>query len=172
MTRYFSKDLGPQGGGTSYDAYPDEGPHTKPLASLFVDTSPEHTYTHVLPISPSLTRTLGRRSPTTLPIHNPSTIRKLQGHRANHVGEVPIHESGLVEDEYSTDILRPARENEQLQMFLHIPEGNHHVTELYSRDTSGAKISAMTLLGMADMDARRRTGKALKPSMNLSLIHI
>lgn len=81
------------------------------------------------------------------------------------------HESGMVDEEYpviTQRSMRPARENEQLQLFHHTPEHGHTVEGLYSLDNPSAKISAMTLVGLADLHSRAQTGKPVQPSSNLS----
>lgn len=87
---------------------------------------------------------------------------------------VPFSESGLVTDDtvHSNSGgkyvgVRQAQENEQLQLFhAHTTPGE--VFELYSRNNPAAKISAMTILGMADLDNRKESGKSLVPSKSLS----
>jgi hypothetical protein len=91
-------------------------------------------------------------------------------------GAEPWHESGLIDDpthgswsdpDYRAPV-RQARENEQLQLFSHTPPRPSKVDILLSQRGMGAKVSGMTLIGMADIDARRKTGQSLKPSDDLS----
>lgn len=92
------------------------------------------------------------------------------------IARVPFHESGLVTDDSLSDGndddvsfagVRPAKENEQLQLF-HAHQPARWVSGMYSRNNPTAKISAMTMLGIADLHARQETGKALTPDTSLS----
>lgn len=88
--------------------------------------------------------------------------------RPEDYGAEPWHESGLIDDPNYIATGRQARENEQLQLFSHTPPRPSQVSMLLSQEGTGAKVSAMTLIGMADIDARRKTGQSLKPSEDLS----
>lgn len=91
-------------------------------------------------------------------------------HEGNHVPTLPFHESGLIVDKKARDegLLRPAKQDEQLQLFGRVPEQRAYVDYLLSRDTPKAKFSAMTMLGMADLEERKHSGQSLRPSEDLS----
>jgi len=89
----------------------------------------------------------------------------------------PWHESGLIDnpnahiwdyDGPDDAPIRPARENEQLQLFSYTPARPPKVGLLVSKDGLGSRMSAMTLLGMADLDSRKTTGQPLETSDDLS----
>ena len=90
------------------------------------------------------------------------------GPGASTRNKIPVSESGLVQRHPSSPVIDTAEENEQLQLFFHSPEGQHKVHILASRDDSGAKVSAMNLLGRANLDSQRGSGKPLEPSRDLS----
>lgn len=168
MARYFAD---PYSGGVTYSAYLGDDPSERPAAMLNVHKRPERTYTHIRTPAQiggaGLTRD---ESINSLVTFDQATVDHINTLKTDIPGFVSIHESGLVSGSPNkfNNALRPARENEQLQMFLHVPEDNHSVDGLYSRDNPGAKVSAMTMVGMADLHSRARTGKALAPSTDLS----
>lgn len=69
----------------------------------------------------------------------------------------------------STPFTRPAKSGEQLAMFgyRHVP-AKRTASSLYSENTIAGKISAMTLLGIADNASTEAIGKNLAPDYNLS----
>jgi len=93
-------------------------------------------------------------------------VRKLRKKRKYRSG-VPFSESGLTYD-HKSGTFHVAKEDDQLQLFAHDPPKPSQVEMLVSRDNMGARITAMTLLGLADMDARARTGHPLQTSSDLS----
>ena len=80
---------------------------------------------------------------------------------------MPFSESDLTYH-HKDGVFRRADEDDQLQLFAYDPPKPSHVQYLASRDNPGAKVAAMTMLGMADMDVREKTGHPLAPSENLS----
>ena len=94
-------------------------------------------------------------------------IRELQDTKRDYDKGVPFSESGLTYH-HEDGVFRRADEDDQLQLFAHNPPGPSRVEYLVSRDNPGAKITAMTLLGMADMDSRANTGHPLQISDDLS----
>lgn len=178
--RYF-RNMGSRHG--SYYAFADEREST-PIAKLSISQFPDITYTHVNPHS-TMNLNLGRSldSDKSLGIGHPNfqeskeqVLKFSSQDPLERVANphIPVSESGLVQDVKEADqvfmasTVRPARENEQLQLFLHRPSSPAHVDVLTSRDDPAARISAMTMLGMADIDSRRRTGRAMEASTNLS----
>lgn len=90
------------------------------------------------------------------------------------VAVIPFSESGLVTDDtvrtnsdgrYAG--VRHAEENEQLQLF-HANTSPKVLNFLIAQNTPTARISAMTMMGMADMHARKDTGRPLVPDEDLS----
>ena len=157
----FSDDEEPT---SSYYAYPDAGYNTRPTATAQVVHRPERT------------------SQTVVYDHNgggvwlPSIDYDTSGIERT---TVPYHESGLIRNpaiaknpdaahDFGNNLTQRARENDQLELFHHIPRGRSTVESLYSDETTGSKIHAMTLLGLADMHSRAETGQPLAPSRNLS----
>lgn len=94
-------------------------------------------------------------------------IEELQNTNRDYDKGVPFSESGLTYH-HEDGVFRPADEDDQLQLFAYDPPGPSKVQYLVSRNTSGGKMAAMTMLGMADMDARADTGHPLQPSDDLS----
>jgi len=168
MARYF---IDPYPGGISYSSYLSDDPEERPAAMLNVHKQGDRTYTHIK--TPERMRddrlTLGQHMSSMITFDKES-IDHINSLKTDIPGFVSIHESGMVSESpsVSNTRLRPARENEQLQMFYNSPESNHSVDALYSRDNPGARISAMTMLGMADLHSRARTGQPLAPSTDLS----
>lgn len=164
MARYFAD---PYSGGVTYSAYLGDDPSERPAAMLNIHKRPERTYTHIrTPAQIGSIRLTRGEGPNSLVTFDQATVDHINTLKTDIPGVVSIHESGLTNDPYLG--MRPARENEQLQMFHHIPEANHSVDSLFARDNPGAKVSAMTMVGMADLHSRARTGKALAPSTDLS----
>lgn len=98
----------------------------------------------------------------------PNDIEHLQNtNYLKYDNGVPFSESGLTYH-HKDGVFRSADEDDQLQLFAHNPPGPSRVEYLVSRDNPGAKITAMTLLGMADMDSRANTGHPLQTSDDLS----
>lgn len=168
MARYFSD---PYSGGIAYSVYLGDNPRERPAAMLNVHKRPERTYTHIrTPQQIGGSPLTSDERMNSLVTFDEPTVDHIESLKTKIPGFVSIHESGLVSDNYARfgNAMRPARENEQLQMFYHLPEDGHSVDGLFSRDNPGAKISAMTMIGMADLHSRARTGKALAPSTDLS----
>lgn len=97
----------------------------------------------------------------------PDYIEKLQNKSRDYDKGIPFSESGLTYH-HQDGVFRLADEDDQLQLFAYDPPGPSSVQYLVSRDTPGGKVAAMTMLGMADMDARASTGHPLRPSDDLS----
>lgn len=94
-------------------------------------------------------------------------IEELQNTKRDYDKGVPFSESGLTYH-HEDGVFRNADEDDQLQLFAYDPPKPSQVQFLVSRNNPGAKVAAMTMLGLADMDARAETGHPLKPSDDLS----
>ena len=150
---------------TEYHAYLHGDPDEQPSAALVVDHSPESTLELVV----NNTRlNTARKKEGIEPIYYGET--KEYTNPPSYIKTTPWHESGMIGevDKFGLPTVRPAKENEQLQLFGYRPARQSHVAGLHSRMGMGAQISAMTLLGMADLDVRESTGMPLKTSDNLS----
>lgn len=179
---------------THYYAYHDD-PESKPLAHLQVLQFPEQTFTHVNHTNALASNAPGAKSrhgdkslgvayQVKLKDHLESVDTRSPQERATNP-DLPISESGLINistahetrRDYGLNVhnhhlmsnyVRPAEENEQLQLFIHKPASTRQVSELLARGNPAAQISAMTMLGMADIDARHHVGAPLEASNNLS----
>lgn len=180
--RYFQEE---DPGTSTFSAY-SGGDDSQPIASLISDHSPDMTYTHVSPGEvgavtvnrhPNTGSNFGdyysRRANLALGIASHQYIAAKDHLTGQNVREgnfafrtTPVSESGLVMDH--DDHVRPAKENEQLQLFFHQRGKGNLVDGLYSLNNPAAKVSAMTLIGLADLHSRRTTGAQLRPSGSLS----
>ena len=149
---------------TLYGAYLHGQPDEQPSAYLSVEHHPEETSQSLLTFWPGAPKV-------------PTSMRYEDAYRDDSHAVHPWHESGLIDNPnaHNPDYdgpddapIRPARENEQLQLFSYTPARPSKVSILVSNEDMGSKISAMTLLGMADLDARKTTGRPLQTSDNLS----
>lgn len=94
-------------------------------------------------------------------------IMELQDTKRDYDKGIPFSESDLTYW-HKDGVFRRADKDDQLQLFAHNPPKPSYVNYLASRNNPGAKVAAMTMLGMADMDVRAKSGHPLAPSDNLS----
>jgi len=163
---------------TRYTAYNDGSLKNKPISMVKVTKPFEQTFTR-LSVSDSF-RDTPDSDPQLLDLYSGRVpvksgtgaivLDSQKMHEGEHLPTLPFHESGLIVDKKARDegLLRPADQDEQLQLFGHVPEQRADVEYLLSRDTTQAKISAMTMLGMADLEERKQSGQSLRPSEDLS----
>jgi len=153
-TRYVSDD----GLVSGYRSYPDNNRDALPSAFLIVEHHPEKTYQTVIHDGTDSNQNV-----------YPSIDREKFYQHPMFSDTTPWHESGLVDNPTNSNVpARPARKDEQLQLFGYTPARPSVVDTLISRKGLGSRMSAMTLLGMADLHSRERFGTPLKPSDNLS----
>lgn len=156
----------------------DGSPTSKPISMVRVSRPLEQTFTritagHFLGDTDRADRQLLDYYAGRVPVKSGTSnivLANQKMHEGDHVPTLPFHESGLIVDKKARDegLLRLAEQDEQLQLFGHVPEQRAYVDYLLSRDTPKAKISAMTMLGMADLEERKQSGQSLRPSEDLS----
>lgn len=161
-TRY-TRLIDPDNSSSWYHAFPDNGDNTRPSASLSVIHQPEDTMDTVFYRKHDTSPEGGERPRAYFGFGS-------SGDALSHYYDtVPVSESGYIHKgaDHDPPVVK-AEENEQLQMFFHEPSRPSIVDGMYARDNPGAKISAMTMLGMADLHSRAEFGQPLVPSDNLS----
>jgi hypothetical protein len=148
-----------------YHVFPDNDNDTLPSASLTVYHQPEHTLDAVF-YRKDHTSPEGAGRP-----REPHSFGSSDDYLAynDNYDTLPVSESGYIHKgaDHDPPVVK-AKENEQLQMFFHEPSGPSTVEGMFSREGVGSKVSAMTMLGMADLHSRAEFGQPLIPSHNLS----